>query len=373
MKWEERINEEQAIAQPIKYKYLRKRYVLIAGGSLVLLILAAILYLYLGSNATTGNSPVASISKVVETSGKEASPQKNNSTSPYNNLMMHLANGDTTGNWPVKNAPQPLEGAILPYHRVISYYGNLYSNKMGALGKWPKEEMITRLKAEVNKWNEADSMIKAIPALHYIATTAQGSPGADGKYRFRMPYSQVDTILSWAKEINAIVFIDIQAGLSDVMTEVKHYEQFLALPNVHLGLDPEFAMNGKGGKKPGTVVGSLSADEINEVGDYLANLVKENNLPPKIFMVHRFTDGMVQNASDIKLHPELQVVMDMDGWGTPELKKATYYRCIYKEPVQFSGFKLFYVNDTEKVGRKEMMSIKEVLSLKPVPVYIQYQ
>src|ERR1700750_957834 len=32
----------------------------------------------------------------------------------YDSLMKKLANGDTTGKWPVKNAPYPLPGAILP-------------------------------------------------------------------------------------------------------------------------------------------------------------------------------------------------------------------------------------------------------------------
>ena len=37
--------------------------------------------------------------------------------------------------WPVK-APYPLAGAILPFKRVVAYYGNLYSKKMGALGEY---------------------------------------------------------------------------------------------------------------------------------------------------------------------------------------------------------------------------------------------
>jgi hypothetical protein len=98
--------------------------------------------------------------------------------------MNYLANGDTTGRWPVKNAPYPLPGAILPFNRVVAYYGNLYSNKMGALGKWPKAQMIPNLLAEVKKWNDADSVIKSIPCLHYIATTAQGAAGKDGKWRY---------------------------------------------------------------------------------------------------------------------------------------------------------------------------------------------
>jgi len=233
--------------------------------------------------------------------------------------------------------------------------------------------MITRLLDEVKKWNEADTVIKSIPALHYIAVTAQGAAGKDGKWRYRMPHHQIDTVLNWAKEINALVFIDVQIGLSDLKSEIPLFEKYLSMPNVHLGIDPEFAMNGKGGKRPGSVIGTLDASEINWVGDYLTDLVKKNNLPPKIFMIHRFTQGMVSNATSIKLHPELQIVMDMDGWGPPDLKKGSYRYWINEQPVQFTGFKLFYVNDTEKSGQKEMMSREQVLSLKPKPVYIQYQ
>ncbi|MDB5196693.1 MAG: lipoprotein [Flaviaesturariibacter sp.] len=294
-------------------------------------------------------------------------------TAKYDQLMNYLANGDTSGRWPVKGTPYPLPGAILPFNRVVAYYGNLYSNRMGALGKWPKKEMIPKLLQEVKEWNEVDTVIKSIPCLHYIAMTAQGAPGKDGMWRYRMPLTQIDTILNWAKEINAIVFIDIQIGLSSLQKEVPYYEKYLSLPNVHLGIDPEFAMAGKGGKRPGSVIGTMDAADINWVGNYLADLVKKNNLPPKMFMIHRFTKGMVTNYKDIKLHPELQVIMDMDGWGPPDLKKGTYRYWVNEQPVQFTGFKLFYVNDTEKSGQKEMMGKKDVISLRPRPIYIQYQ
>lgn len=316
----------------------------------------------------------------VETNnGTAANPQQSQTakgpqldTARYHRLMNYLANGDTTGRWPVQG-PLPLPGAILPFNRVVAYYGNLYSNRMGALGKWPKKEMIPRLLEEVKKWSEADSVIKSIPALHYIAVTAQGSPGKDKKWRYRMPYNQIDTILNWAKEIDAVVFIDIQVGLSDLQAEVPHYEPYLSLPNVHLGIDPEFAMNAKGGARPGSVIGSLDAKDINWVSNYLAELVRKNNLPPKMFMIHRFTQGMVTNYKDIQRHPELQLIMDMDGWGPPAKKKSTYYSWIAPQPVQFTGFKLFYVNDTEMSNQKELMSRQEILDLRPRPIYIQYQ
>lgn len=346
----------------------------------VIRLLAAILIgLSVGCNSNSQSGaakPGDSLAATKDSSGNTAPTTARATTldtAKYNSLMLNLANGDTSGRWPVKNTPYPLPGAILPFNRVVAYYGNLYSNKMGALGKWPKAQMIPNLLAEVKKWSDADSTIKSIPALHYIAVTAQGAPGKDGKWRYRMPLTQIDTVLKWAKEINAIVFIDVQIGLSDVQSEVPTFEKYLALPNVHFGIDPEFAMNGKGGKRPGSVIGTLDAKDINWIGDYLAGIVKKYNLPPKIFMVHRFTKGMVTNAKDIKLHPELQIVMDMDGWGPPDLKKGTYRYWINEEPVQFTGFKLFYVNDVEKSGQKEMLSREEILKLKPKPIYIQYQ
>ena len=310
-----------------------------------------------------------------DTSGKEE--QKPNTgpvldTARYDYLMNYLANGDTTGKWPVK-ADYPLAGAILPFNRIIAYYGNIVNNRMGALGKWPKQEMIPKLLEEVERWNKVDSTIKSIPALHYIAVTAQGAPGADNKWRYRLPHKHIDTVLSWAKEINAEVFIDVQVGLSDVYTEVPLFEKYLALPNVHFGIDPEFAMAAKGNARPGSVIGSLDAKELNWISEYLAGIVKKHNLPPKIFMIHRFTKGMVTNAKDIKLRPEVQVIMDMDGWGPPELKKGTYRHWIYNEPVQFTGFKLFYVNDTERSGLKELMKYEDIINLRPRPIYIQYQ
>ncbi len=335
-------------------------------------ILSLAFFFSCASDATTPTN-VSNDSTKKPGTAAEVAVEKTNTidTALYDKLQTHLANGDTTGRWPVKHE-YPVAGAVLPFNRIIAYYGNLYSNRMGALGKWPKKEMMQRLLQEVKEWNEADTVIKSIPALHYICVTAQGAPGKDNKYRYRMPLGQIDTILNWAKEINAIVFVDIQAAWSTLGVEVPLLEKYLSMPNVHLGVDPEFNLAYKQ-KRPGSVVGSIDAKEVNEITDYLAGLVRKNNIPPKIFMIHRFTQGMVTNADKIKLQPEIQIVMDMDGWGNPAKKKSTYYSWINPQPVQFTGFKLFYVNDTEKSGEKEMMSKAEVLKLRPIPVYIQYQ
>lgn len=291
-------------------------------------------------------------------------------TLAYNKKLRALANGDSTGRWPVKPQPYPMENAILPFKRIVAFYGNLYSKRMGVLGEYPPEELWIKLKAEVKAWEKADPSTPVVPAIHYIAVVAQGSPLKDGKYRRRMPESQIDSALTIARMGNAIVFLDIQVALSNVKEEIPLLEKYLKMPHVHLAIDPEFSM--KDGSRPGTKIGSYEADDINYCSEYLAKLVRENNLSPKILIVHRFTQRMVKNYRNIVLHPEVQLVMNMDGWGPPVLKNDTYRQYIYKEPVQFTGFKLFYKNDLKRPPHR-MLTPPELIKLKPQPIYIQYQ
>jgi len=296
-------------------------------------------------------------------------------TALYNRLLKHLANRDSSGKWPVKTA-YPNAGAILPFKRIVAYYGNLYSKRMGVLGEYPPDEMLRMLKGEVKKWQAADTMIPVVPALHYIAVTAQGSAGKDGKYRARMPFKHIDSILHMAARINALVFLDIQVGFSNVQSEVPLLEKYLSMPNVHLGIDAEFAM--KPGMRVGKNVGTFDAADVNWCSEYLTKLVKAHNLPPKVFIVHRWTQKMITNYKEIRTRPDVQIVMDMDGWGPQQLKMDTYRNYEWAQPVQFTGFKLFYKNDVKTLAKVKfaattMMSPAQVVALKPSPIYIQYQ
>lgn len=311
-------------------------------------------------NTTAAASPFEE--KVVEKKPVLASPEE------YDRKIQHIVNGDSSGKWPVKK-DYPLEGSVFPFKRIIAFYGNLYSKQMGILGELPRAQMLAKLKEEVAAWQKADTALEVVPALHYIAVTAQQAPGKGNKYRLRMPFHQIDSVLSMAKEINALVFIDVQVGHSTLQQELPELEKYLKMPNVHLGIDPEFSM--KAGHAPGKIVGSFDAADINYATEYLARLVKENNLTPKVFVIHRFTQNGVTNYKQIKLRPEVQVVMDMDGWGHPPLKIGTYKNFIHKEPVEYTGFKIFYKNDLKNNGR--LLTPGEILALKPQPVYIQYQ
>jgi len=266
--------------------------------------------------------------------------------------------------------PPPLAGSILPQKRIVAYYGNPQSKRMGALGEYPKDEMLRRLRDEVIRWEKADTATPVQPALHLIAVVAQEVPGKAGKYRMIMPDAIVNQVYGWAKEANAILFIDIQTGHDDIRAILPRFEWLLKNPDVHLGMDPEFNLI-KSGKKPGTKIGTYDAADVNYASGFLADVVKKYHLPPKVLTVHRFTRNGVTNARKISLRPEVQIVMNMDGWGAPWLKRDSYKAYVVAEPVEFTGFKLFYHNDTKKGDA--LLTPKEVLRLNPKPLYIQYQ
>ncbi len=270
--------------------------------------------------------------------------------------------------WPVPGPP-PLPGSLLPAKRIVAYYGNPLSTRMGILGELPVDQMLARLDGEVNAWRQADPSTPVQPALHLIAMVAQADRGRDGKYRAKMADTLIERVYGWTKRRDAVMFLDLQVGLSTIQVEAPRFESFLMRPDVHLGIDPEFAMHD--GAVPGKRVGWYEADDINWVIDYLAELVTRHNLPPKVLVVHRFTQRMVRNADQIKRDPRVQVVMHMDGWGAPRLKRDSYEAFITREPVQFAGFKIFYKNDTRR--GTPLMTPADLLTLTPVPLYIQYQ
>lgn len=272
--------------------------------------------------------------------------------------------------WPA-DATYPNVGALLPFNRIVAYYGNFYSTGMGVLGQYAPDTVVEMLKEEVAAWNAADPTTPVLPAIDYIAVTAQAGPGRDGMYRARMPDSQIDKAVDLAMRVDGIVILEVQAGLADILGEVRELEPYLTLPQVHLAIDPEFAMR-PSGKAPGTVVGTVDATEVNAVAEYLAALVRDHGLPPKVLVVHRYTRPMVTNATDITPLPEVQIIMDMDGWGPPSQKIASYEAYIAPYPVQFTGFKLFYKNDIIRVGSR-MLTPAEILDLMPTPSFIQYQ
>src|SRR5689334_18368419 len=73
--------------------------------------------------------------------------------------------------WP--SIPAALPGSVLPGRRIVAFYGNPLSKRMGVLGEYPVDTMLAKLDEVVRQWEQADPTTPVQPALQLIAVTAQ--------------------------------------------------------------------------------------------------------------------------------------------------------------------------------------------------------
>jgi hypothetical protein len=324
-------------------------------------------------SAPTNSNSAAGTVTPKEVAADTARPRLNAGRTAHDSVSYASAiraGGRAMAKWP--NGPTALPGSIFPATRIVAYYGNPHSRKMGVLGEYPEQDMLSKLDKTVAMWKAADPSTPVIPAIHLVTVVAQGAPGPGGTFNRRESANTIEQAYKWAQSRKGLLFIDIQAGHSTLQTELPLLLKYLQRPDVHLGVDPEFYMHYKReGLRPSTKVGQMMSSDVNYVIGVLDKLVAENKLPPKILIVHRFRQDMVPDAEAIRPTPRVQVVMDMDGWGPPWLKFDSYRDYIATHPVQFTGFKLFYHNDVRKGD--SLLTPVEVLRLLPRPLYIQYQ
>src|SRR5512146_3174965 len=99
-------------------------------------------------------------------------------------LVASIRTGLKNPGWPVKTPPL-LPGSLFPANRIVAFYGNPLSKRMGILGEIPYAQMLAKLDSTVAQWRRADPGTPVVPALHLIVSVAQGLPGKDGMYRQR--------------------------------------------------------------------------------------------------------------------------------------------------------------------------------------------
>ena len=264
-------------------------------------------------------------------------------------------------------APAPPElprggRSVFPEHRVVAYYGAPQSRELGALGIGSPRGAARRLAREARRYRRKDRA--ELPALELIAVIANAHPGADGMYRARQEDKVIRRYLRAARRAKALLLLDIQPGRSDFFTETTRLRKWLKEPDVGLALDPEWRVGE--GQVPGQVIGQVGSREVNATSAWLAQLVEEHELPDKLFVIHQFTDDMVDHTR-LKLRKGLDMVLNVDGFGGQEIKRAKYRRFAREARDFHHGFKLFYEEDTD------LMSPRQVLRMRPRPSLIVYE
>ena len=250
---------------------------------------------------------------------------------------------------------------IFPRYRVVGFYGAPQAAELGILGIGTPTRAARRLRTQAAAYRRGGRPV--MPALELISTIVNSTPGADGKYRTRQKRRVIRRYLKAARRARALLVLDIQPGRASFIDEAKALEPWLRQPDVGLALDPEWHM--QDGEIPGQSIGSVTAEEINEVSTWLSDLTRRERLPEKLLVVHRFTDEMVEQAEELDQRPGVALTLNVDGFGTKEQKVAKYRDLVPRR--LNAGFKLFYRED------EGLMKPEEVLRLEPQPDLVVYE
>lgn len=250
--------------------------------------------------------------------------------------------------------------------RYLAYYGHPESESLGALGRQGPAETLQVMQELVEAYTGDGAQV--IPTFEMIASVASAGPTDEGDYSYQWPIETFRPWVDFAAENDMYVVLDLQSGRADFLSQTMEYEELLREPHVGLALDPEWRL------LPDQVhleqIGSVQASEVNQVIDWLADLVRDNGLPQKMLIVHQFQTRMIQNRQDLIDRPEIQLIIQMDGEGSEPQKDATWRALLEgAEDAHWAwGWKNFFVRDEPGPPTPESTMSKE-----PSPIYVSYQ
>ena len=265
---------------------------------------------------------------------------------------------------PVDSEPAAPPVSAFEAHQVVSFYGHPTVGVMGELGLHEAVDAAVRVKQLAAEYDALNGDRDALGALHLIVDVAQAKQTDDGLYLERMGKQRIAEYVEVAREFGILLFVDLQIGWSDPLEDTRRLEWFLREPFVHLALDPEFATK-RSGYAPGRIIGALDADQVNAVQRYLAALVLDAGIPPKILVLHQFKAAMLIEPERFEDVPEVEITIDMDGFGGTDAKVSGFRHYAQADYAERSAFKLFYHWDLP------VMSIQQVVDLNAD--YVIYQ
>jgi hypothetical protein len=249
--------------------------------------------------------------------------------------------------------------------RMVALYGTPNSTVLGALGEQQDLDATVERARQVAEPYGADGK-RVVPAFEIIVTIASAEAGERGDYSRRLDPDSFRPWIDRAAEEGFYVILDLQPGRTDFLEQAQEYEELLLEPHVGLALDPEWRLEDD--QVHLRQIGSVDAEEVQRVADWLAALTREHQLPQKLLVLHQFRHSMLPDRDTIEAPPELAVVVHMDGQGPIGTKYETYASLTAgAEDRWLWGWKNFYDED------HPTPTPEQVLELDPLPVFVSYQ
>jgi hypothetical protein len=256
--------------------------------------------------------------------------------------------------------------SLLLNNDILAFYGHPNSRNMGILGRYPIEELDTKL-SELAREYEAESGGRRVLKAFYIIFGTVWPEGEIGIIN----EATLKRYIEYALEHDMLIFIDHQIGRYDPVSALKRMLPWLSYPNVHLALDPEWRTT-----KPMQEIGTVTADEINRAQQVMEDYIVENNISgERLLVIHQFNWRMIKNREEVKSDfQRVRLVHCADGFGAPHLKRSAYAYNAEAVNMPVKGFKLFFNFGIPGAGYDSpLLSPKEVYALNPRPYVIMYQ
>ncbi|AWB87702.1 hypothetical protein [Mycetocola zhujimingii] len=252
-------------------------------------------------------------------------------------------------------------------HQFVAIYGTPTTSVLGVLGEQDAAGSVERAR-QVAAPFQALTPKTVVPMFEIIASVAAGGPGDDGNFSNELSPESLKPWIDAAADAGIYVVIDLQPGRTDFLTQAKQYQSLLELPNVGLALDPEWRLAPD--QRHLHDIGSVSAEEVNSVTHWLADLTNEKGLPQKMLVVHQFRPSMLTDREALDLsRPEIGMLLHVDGQGGQPDKQATWANIKRDAPAGVAwGWKNFYDEDTPMLTPEQTMS-----RVHPTPELITYQ
>ena len=263
--------------------------------------------------------------------------------------------------------PPAVPSSIVGNNDILAFYGHPDSRQMGILGRFTMDELNEKLIALADEYDAVNGDRGVIRAFYLVYGTVW--PGGDIGL---MSDARVQSYIDFAAEHDMIVFLDHQIGRFDPVTAMGKLVRWLAHPNVHLALDPEWRTT-----RPMKEIGSITGDELNAAMRAMDDHMAANGITDeRLLVVHQFNARMITRRERVTTdsYHRVRLIHCADGFGNPGQKRASYDYNARATNMPDKGFKLFYNFGTPGAGYdRPLLTPAEVMALTPRPVVVMYQ
>ncbi len=300
----------------------------------------------------------------------------------------HSAAPSPTPSPSVSPAFDPNVGAILPDHRIVAFYAVPNAAATGPAYVL-SAAMLARLRTQGAAYDALDPSHPVQLGIDLVVSVPDRFKGRSGTYSHHVSDSVIDSYVAFCKKYNLLLFLDLNIGWADPLTELMSFSRYLKLPFVEVAVDPEWMFPRHNGI-PGVNLSNVRASDLNPMIEAVAAMPMEYHVPRKVMIIHQYRgdgDGKsnpynpryseIADKRDIVNDPRVDLVIHIDsvgGWpGDIQVKESQYHQWVDVDMqkygnFRYGGFKIFYKLES----RHKLMTPAQVMSMKPQPMVVTY-